>query len=261
MSDLNKEKKKHFLLFLGIAIIAVFILLTNILIQKEQKKDEDKTEKLTEVTVTPSVEPSVKVRKEPTVTEEPVVIPVDFEKLWETNRDIYAWIEIPGTSVNYPILQHETDDSYYLDHSVDGTAGLPGSIYTESYNHKDFSDCHTVIYGHNMKNGTMFGSLREYQDKKYGDKYSYIKIYTPEEILTYQIFTAVTYDNRHILYHYNPTDKLALSEFLHSMKSEKISGWIDTENEVTEDDRIVVLSTCNGNSSQRFLVAAVLTEE
>ena len=72
--------------------------------------------------------------------------PIDFAKLQEQNPDVYAWIDIPGTNVNYPILQHPTDDVYYLDHTIDGTAGLPGSIYTESCNYKDFSDFNTVIY-------------------------------------------------------------------------------------------------------------------
>ena len=60
--------------------------------------------------------------------------PIDFAKLQEQNPDVYAWIEIPGTNVNYPILQHPTDDVYYLDHTIDGTAGLPGSI-SVSYTH------------------------------------------------------------------------------------------------------------------------------
>ena len=57
-------------------------------------------------------------------------IPIDFEELWETNPDVYAWIVIPGTDINYPILQHPTDDSYYLNHNIDGSTGRPACIYT-----------------------------------------------------------------------------------------------------------------------------------
>lgn len=252
---MNKKQKTLFLIFLGLFVVSVSFLLAYTMTQKKQLDIYDELAEEVEETVTPA--PTA----EPTVEEEPMAIPVDFDKLWETNRDIYAWIEIPGTDVSYPIVQHESDDLYYLDHTIEGAAGLPGSIYTESYNEKDFSDCNTVIYGHNMKNGTMFGSLSEYQDETYGDKFAYIKVYTPEHIFTYQVFAAVTYDNRHILYHYGPTDKMALFAFLNSLESDRISGWIDEEKKVTGDDKIIVLSTCNGNSSQRFLVGAVLTDE
>ena len=86
---------------------------------------------------------------------------IDFETLQAENSDIYAWIQIPGTLVDYPILQHPTDDSYYLNHTPEGVSGLPGSIYTESVHPKDFSAPLTVIYGHNMRNDTMFGSLHD----------------------------------------------------------------------------------------------------
>ena len=94
---------------------------------------------------------------------------VDIQKLQETeNPDIYAWIYIPGTKVNYPVLQHPTDDTYYLNYNIDGSKGLPGCIFSEkAYNGKDFSDHNTVLYGHNMKNGTMFGCLHKYEDMQY----------------------------------------------------------------------------------------------
>lgn len=82
----------------------------------------------------------------------------------ETNPDIYAWIEIPDTNVNYPIVQSADDDSYYLNHTIDGQEGYPGSIYTEKVNAKDFSDFNTVIYGHDMKDGSMFKDLHKFED-------------------------------------------------------------------------------------------------
>ncbi len=99
---------------------------------------------------------------------------IDFSALQEKNADIYAWIQIPGTLVDYPVLQHSTDRLYYLNHTIDGTAGLPGSIYSEAIHPKDFSAPMTVLYGHNMRNDTMFGSLHDYEDP---DKLQMLRMY------------------------------------------------------------------------------------
>ena len=96
--------------------------------------------------------------------------PIDFDALWETNKDVYAWITIPGTVIDYPILQHETDDSYYLNYTIDGVEGYPGCIYTERVNSKEFTDNNTVIYGHNMRNGTMFTDLHKFRDADFFPK-------------------------------------------------------------------------------------------
>ena len=115
-------------------------------------------------------------------------IPVDFEKLWEINPEIYAWIEIPGTSVAYPIVQSASDNSYYLNHTIEGMAGYPGSIYTEGINSKDFQDFNTMIYGHDMEDGSMFGGLHQFEDSEYLKNHETLIIYTPEHKLTYRIF-------------------------------------------------------------------------
>ncbi|MGI6006246.1 MAG: class B sortase [Ruminococcus sp.] len=188
-------------------------------------------------------------------------IPVDFSSLQALNQDIYGWIQIPGTGVDYPIVQSGTDDSYYLNHTVEGTEGLPGAIYTESYNGKDFFDGNTVIYGHNMRDGTMFGGLSAYADALYMAEHSEVVIYTPEHKFTYQIFAAVTYDNRHILHTYDCNDRMQLQAFLNSLRQEGIQACWNDQLQVTGEDRIITLSTCNNNDEQRFLVEAVLIDE
>ena len=101
--------------------------------------------------------------KEKVVTEEPeetpkstVEIPIDFQTLQNMNPDIYAWIKVPGTVIDYPIAQSETDNTYYLNHSVEHDENKAGAIFTEDYNAKTFEDPNTVIYGHGMANGSMF---------------------------------------------------------------------------------------------------------
>ena len=194
--------------------------------------------------------------------EKTVEIPIDFSSLKEKNSEVYAWIRIPDTQVDYPILQRASDDLYYLDHTIDGAEGLPGSIYTQSLNAQDFSDKNTVIYGHNMRDETMFGGLKSYMDESYMKAHSQILIYTPEHILTYQVFAAVTYDNRHILNSFDFESEEGFQEYLDSLKEVRnMSSYIDSDVEVTTEDKIITLSTCNGNSDQRFLVEAVLVNE
>lgn len=93
---------------------------------------------------------------------------IDFAAAQATNPDVYAWIWIPGTNIDYPILQSETeDDAYYLNHTIEKKEGLPGTIYTEKYNGKEFSSPVTVVYGHNMKNGSMFADLHKFEDRAF----------------------------------------------------------------------------------------------
>ena len=194
--------------------------------------------------------------------EERVEIPIDFAGLQQKNQDIYAWIRIPGTKVDYPIVQHSQDDTYYLNHTVEGRKGLPGSIYTETLNRKNFTDRNTVIYGHNMKNGTMFGDLSLYKNDAYMKEHAQVIVYTTEHIFTYQVFAAITYDNRHLMYAFDFAREDGLQKFLDSLKSVRnMSSYIDESVEVTAEDKMLTLSTCTGNDKQRFLVGAVLVNE
>ena len=188
-------------------------------------------------------------------------IPVDFEKLQKENPDIYAWITIPDTEIDYPVLQSESDDTYYLNHTVEKKKGLPGSIYSESQNRKDFSDPNTVLYGHNMKNGSMFAGLHKFSDEDYMTEHQKVIIYTPEHILTYKVFAAVVYDNRHILNCFDYSKTSGNEEFLQSLKDSRNLSNIYIDTNIDEGDRLLTLSTCNSNTEQRFIVEAVLTDE
>ena len=190
-------------------------------------------------------------------------IPIDFEELWETKPDVYAWIVIPGTDINYPILQHPIDDSYYLNHNIDGSTGRPACIYTESLNSKDFTDNNTVIYGHNMRNGTMFAQLHKFEDKDFFDEHREIIIYLPDKVLHYKIFAVHNYDDRHLLYSFDFSDKAVYKDYLESIFSiDDMNANIDTEMTVTENDKIITLATCvYKKPSLRFHVQAVLVEK
>lgn len=198
-----------------------------------------------------------------TATEEQSeVIPVKFEELQTVNPDVYAWITVPGTDIDYPILQHASDNTYYLMHNIDGSYGYPGCIYTENMNSKDFTDNNTVIYGHNMKNGSMFAQLHKFEDPDFFKENREVLIYLPDEVLHYTIFAAHIYDDRHLLYSFDFTDPEVYQKYLDSIFSTRdMSANIDKDITVTTDDQIITLVTCIGSQpSNRLLVQAVLTD-
>lgn len=188
---------------------------------------------------------------------------IRFDELWAMNPDVYAWISIPGTDIDYPVLQHESDDSYYLNHNLDGSYGLPACIYTESLNAKDFMDNNTVIYGHNMKNGTMFAQLHNYEDSDFFEKNREIIIYLPDRELHYRIFAAYVYDDRHLLYSFDFSDPDIYGNYLEAVFAIRdMNANIDKEMQVTNQDKIITLATCvSQQPEKRLLVQAVLTEE
>lgn len=237
---------------LGAGICIGFVASYYMRIQKNKKIYEDIRE--TETVVLETL-PSVTESKEPeTETKTPPEIPVNFNDLWDINPEIYAWIEIPGTGVNYPIAQSSSDNSYYLDHTIEGIAGYPGSIYTEAVNSKDFKDFNTIIYGHDMEDGSMFGGLYLFRDENYLKEHETLMIYTPNQRLTYRIFTALTYDDRHIMGSFDFSDILQREEYLASIGN--------SDPEVRSDSRIITLSTCiGGQPNNRLLVEAVLVNE
>lgn len=207
------------------------------------------------------------VKEEPKPVEEPeaepvskVEIPIDFVALQQQNPDVYAWIQVPGTEVDYPILQSSNDNTYYLNHTIDGEEKKEGAIFTENYNTKTFEDPNTVIYGHDMKNGSMFQSIHKYMDRSFFDNNRDIVIYMPDQILRYKIFAAYLTDNRHLLMNYNFWSKDEYQQYLNSIFSMRdMNAFIDTSTEVTTEDKIITLSTCYaGISTQRYLVQAVL---
>ena len=198
-----------------------------------------------------------------TATEEQSeVIPVKFEELQAVNPDVYAWITVPGTDIDYPILQHASDNTYYLMHNIDGSYGYPGCIYTENMNSKDFTDNNTVIYGHNMKNGSMFAQLHKFEDPDFFKENREVLIYLPDEVLHYTIFAAHIYDDRHLLYSFDFADPEVYQKYLDSIFSTRdMSANIDKDIIVTTDDQIITLVTCIGSQpSNRLLVQAVLTD-
>lgn len=186
---------------------------------------------------------------------------LDWNELAKVNPDIYAWIYIPGTQVDYPMLQHPTDNTYYLNYNMNGTRGYPGCIYTEKENNKDFTDFNTVVYGHNMRNKTMFETLHYYEDKAFFVNNPYVYVYRGDRVLVYEIFAAYIAGNEHILYSYDFQTQEGRQNYV-DLIEKGASGNLRDDVEVTGDSHILTLSTCiSGKAKNRYLVQAVLLNE
>ncbi len=188
---------------------------------------------------------------------------LDWDALHTTNKDIYAWITVPGTIVDYPIVQHPKKNAWYLNHNLDGTKGYPACIYTENYNRKDFTDRNTVIYGHNLKDGTMFSSLHNFEDAEFFAEEHYIYVYTQERTLVYRVFAAYEFPAIHLLLNFDLKNDYTYEQYLKDISAGKgrIAN-IREDIEVTTGDQIITLSTCTSdhNADYRYLVAGVLVK-
>ena len=220
-----------------------------------------------EVVLEPEVveEPEVEEPEEEPEPEIPLVpIPIDFRSLQAMNPDIHGWISIPGTIVEYPILQSQPEEwqEFYLHHTAERVPSDVGSIFTQDDNQRDFSDVVTLIYGHNMLDGSMFSELHRYLDNDFLNAHPDVTIYTPDAILTYRIFGVITFDNRHLMDAFDFTTDEGYQEFIDTIYGFRSfnRNW-DYDVDITPGDRLIVMSTCVGMQSQRLLVTAVLIDE
>ena len=189
-----------------------------------------------------------------------------FDELMEINPDIYAWIYIPNTNIDYPVARSTTDgdDSYYLEHNVYRQYQFSGTIYTEIKNQPDMHDRVTVMYGHNMLNGTMFATLHNFEDEAFFNDNNTAFVFTKDKILTYLIYSAYTFDDRHILNSYFFDDDEVFQEYLDStLDPHSPDANVREGVELSTDNKILTLSTCSSRGSvyTRYLVQGVLIDE
>lgn len=198
-------------------------------------------------------------------TEEPVDNPIDFATEQAQNPDIYAWIYVPNTNVNYPVLQSPTDDLYYLNNNRYHEWSFEGALFTQSMNSLDFTDPVTVIYGHNNSNGAMFATLHYFENADFFAENDTFYIYTPSSILTYRIVSAYEYDNRHIMNSFDFQNESTLVSYFDSViHPTSLIANVREGVSLSPTDRIVQLSTCMTEANRhnnRYLVTGVLVDE
>ena len=192
--------------------------------------------------------------------------PIDFDELQAENSDVYAWIYIPKTNINLPVLQHPSDDNFYIDHNRYGAYSVEGAIYSQMMNSTDFSDPVTLLYGHNLKSETMFSQLHYFESEEFFAENDEMYIYTPGHILTYRIVSAYQYDNRHIMNSFDFEDPATLQKYF-DFVSNPDALICNVREDVAlsaSEDKIVQLSTCTGDSNRvirRYIVTGELVDD
>ncbi len=189
-----------------------------------------------------------------------ITIP-DFEYLSSVNSDVVGWIQIPGTAVNYPMVQG-TDNDYYLTHLYTGATSSNGAIFMDSGTTEQLKDKNAIIFGHNMKDGSMFATLNNYTaSSSYYSLHPYIVVTDVSGTrYIYDIFAVYTVDSadeeasNSVYLHGFGADSV-YADYLEYVKSLSV---YDTGISVDQDDYIITLSTCaSANSSVRTIVQAV----
>ena len=184
---------------------------------------------------------------------------VDFDELRKINPDVVAWIRFEEPAViSYPVVQGKDNDEY-LHKTFKGYDNTVGTIFVNAYNHPDFNDKNTIIYGHYMNNGTMFNELEKYHKEEFWKEHPYFYIYTPDGAqIKYQIYAAGVVKDTSEGYTYQFEDDAAFESFISATKA---SGYYDTGVEVGTDAQIVTLSTCTrANNDDRTVIHGVKVE-
>ena len=185
---------------------------------------------------------------------------VDFEKLLEMNSDVVGWIRFDEPSeINYPVVQGR-DNEEYLKRTFEANTNKLGTLFVDVNNPGDFSGRNTFIYGHNMKNGSMFAQLLKYKDDSFYKEHPYFYIYTPDgKVRTYEIFSAGGVKDTSDSYIMDYADDAAFQTYIDYIKQQSA---YPTSTEVTTASKIVSLSTCtNVRDDERFLVHGVMIKE
>ena len=221
--------------------------------------DAEKTTAAQEETTAAPAE--TKVTK-PEVDTDTTENPVNLAELSAMNPDIYAWIYIPDTNVNYPVAQSDEDDNFYLEHDVYKNYSFPGTIYSQACNSLSFNDRVTVLYGHNMLNGSMFATLHNFSDETFFNEHPYFYIYTADRKLTYEVVSAFEYDSRHIMNSFDFKDDAVFQDWLDEAKSPRsVNSNVRDSVNLSLDSKLVVLSTCLNYGDGRYLVQGVLVND
>lgn len=264
MQRARRKRNQKILIAILVVVLVSALSIIGVLIALGFQKSNDKTaeaEKKPEPVPVKQVETPV---EEPPAVET-VAPKIDFQGLWAVNPDAYAFIEVPGTQVNYPVMQSSTqEEDYYLNVTFEGVAALPGSIYTRMINAKDFSDPITVIYGHDMLDGSYFGDLKNYVDRAFFDTYRDLFIYLPDRQLQYQIIAEVVHDDSLISNAHDLKDPNSVPAFIQeSMGIQEAQNQFAEDMNVTPEDRLIVLSTCIGDrpNNRRLIIAKFVNEK
>lgn len=216
----------------------------------EENESKGITEELAEIAV---IRVEEKENEKPEESEPPIMI--NFQELKKKNKDIVAWLYSENTEINYPIVQGK-DNEEYLHKLVNGNNNKSGTLFMDYRNKKDLTDPNTIIYGHNMKNGTMFGSLDKYKKQSYYEENKTMYILTEEKNYKIELFAGYTLPANSNIYNVSA----ASNSRVEAVKKAKSNSTFKSDIEPKEE-KIITLSTCAYDYDEaRYVVMGVLRE-
>jgi sortase B len=238
-----KKKSKILITLIQIVLIAVIIFSGIKIIEwiKSNKKNKD---------IMSEIKENVVINNEMDSNNEEYKI--DFAKLKQKNSDAIAWIKVNGTDIDFPVVKG-TDNSYYLTHNFDKEKNKAGWIFADYRNKFDGTDKNIIIYGHNMKNGSMFASLKDVIKEEWynNENNKYIALITENENCKYQVFSVYQIETEE---YYLQTNISNFKEFVEKIKGRSKK---DFNVDIKETDNILTLSTCADNTKYRVVLHAV----
>lgn len=238
-----KKKNKILITLIQIVLIAVIIFSGIKIIEwiKSNKKNKD---------IMSEIKENVVINNEMDSNNEEYKI--DFVKLKQKNSDAIAWIKVNGTDIDFPVVKG-TDNSYYLTHNFDKEKNKAGWIFADYRNKFDGTDKNIIIYGHNMKNGSMFASLKDVIKEEWynNENNKYIALITENENCKYQVFSVYQIETEEYYLQINISN---FKEFVEKIKGRSKK---DFNVDIKETDSILTLSTCADNTKYRVVLHAV----
>ncbi len=238
LSGDSMKKKYLLLMFVGVILVLLSLIIKGDDLRKT-KLDEHIKDQYTE-----------EINKE---LDDEFYIEIDFDGIKEINEDVIGWIKIPNTKVDYPILQGK-DNEFYLDRNINKEKSRHGSIFMDYRNVSDGSDRHTIIYGHQTSDGSMFTSLNKFKDESFLKNNNVFKIKLINNTYTYEIFSAYVTDTS---FYYIMTNFRSDESFVSYINQLKNKSYFNSDIILSEDDKVLTLSTCSYEfDNARFVIHA-----
>lgn len=244
------RKALFIIIMVGAALVLIFALYNIYSITAEDNANEHTMEAMREFVEVADTQTGDDVNPEE-------IRSIDFEALHEINPEIVGWLYIPGTDVDYPVTQTD-NDSYYLSHGPDLEPNRAGSLFFETACSPDLVDRNTIIYGHRMNNGSMFGSMSDFEDPAYFDSHRTAYLYTQNGVRhEYEFFTIIHSSDSMDAPAYR-LDYDDSAQFMETAEEMMDASIVPVEGvTIGSRDQILTLSTCiRGDGDSRLVLQA-----
>lgn len=250
--------KKFIKIFICVLLVAVFAFslyqIISILMSRYTAKTHyESYEKYVVISTSPTEQANVENNTSETITEEPKKITIDFESFVMEFPNAVGWIYSEGADLNYPVMQGK-NNSYYIDHLPDGSRNSNGSLFVDFRNSSPEVDANYIIYGHNMNDGSMFGSITNYKNQEYYDRYPYLEFFTLEKDYKIELIAGCTVNVDSPVFDIDFDDENSINELISN-------STFKSKTKYNKGDKLITLSTCSNVSEEtRYILIGILSE-